>query len=107
MLNKKTMSFAALLVLLLFGVFEVGAKPHYIGMQRAREIAARQVSGKIKSAEFEKEHGKMIYSFDIKQPSGKIIEVNIDAVTGAVIGKHSESPADEKREKETDKHKVH
>ena len=37
------------------------AKQKYIGMSRARSIASKQVAGKIKGAEREKEHGKMIY----------------------------------------------
>ena len=36
------------------------AKQKYIGMKRARTIASHQVAGKIKAAELEKEHGKMI-----------------------------------------------
>lgn len=80
-------------------------KPKYIGMTKAKEIAHKQVKGTIKSSELEKEHGKMIYSFDIKTADGKTTEVNIDAITGEVIEKKVETAADEAKEKAEDKNK--
>lgn len=61
-------------------------------------------NGKIASHEIERERGKLIYSFDIKT-AGKsgIDEVNVDAMTGTVIEKVHESPADEAKEKAADK----
>src|SRR6201999_3688476 len=60
-------------------------------------------SGKITGHELEREKGKLIWSFDIKTV-GKAgtEEVNIDAMTGAVIDRHHESPADEAREAKQD-----
>jgi uncharacterized membrane protein YkoI len=48
---------------------------------------ARVPKGKIVSAEIEEEKGKLIFSFDIKT-DGKagIDEVNVDAITGKVLG---------------------
>jgi uncharacterized membrane protein YkoI len=42
-------------------------------------------NGKIRGLELEREHGKLIYSFEIKV-AGKpgITEVNVDAMTGSV-----------------------
>ena len=96
---KKTI---LVLALALFSVAAISAKPKYIGMAKAKEIASQQVQGTIKSSELEKEHGKMIYSFDIKTATG-VTEVNIDAVTGAVIAVTAENPADEAKEKSEDK----
>jgi uncharacterized membrane protein YkoI len=61
-------------------------------------------SGKIASHEIEREKGKLIYSFEIKT-AGKsgIDEVNVDAITGAMIEKVHESPADEAKEKAADR----
>jgi hypothetical protein len=61
-------------------------------------------NGKIGSHELEREKGKLIYSFDIKV-AGKsgIEEVNVDAMTGALIEKVHETPADEAREAAADK----
>jgi uncharacterized membrane protein YkoI len=55
--------------------------------------------GKIESAEIEREGGKLIYSFDIKVPKKSgVEEVNVDAVTGAVVKKEHESAKAEKAE---------
>ena len=54
----------------------------------------------INAAEIEEENGKLIYSFDMKT-TGKsgIDEVNVDALTGKLVGKvQHESAADEKKE---------
>ena len=60
--------------------------------------------GKITSHELEREKGKLIYSFDIKiagKPGTE--EVNVDAMTGAMIEKVHESAADEAKESAKDK----
>jgi uncharacterized membrane protein YkoI len=55
--------------------------------------------GKIESAEIEREGGKLIYSFDVKQPhKSGVEEVNVDAVTGTVVKKEHESAKAEKAE---------
>jgi uncharacterized membrane protein YkoI len=66
----------------------------------ARATALKEVpSGTIRSGELEREHGKLIYSFDIKV-AGKsgIEEVNVDAITGAVVAHEHETPKAEKAE---------
>ena len=58
----------------------------------------------ISEAEIEQENGKLIYSFDMKT-AGKsgIDEVNVDALTGKLVGKpQHESAADEKKEADAD-----
>lgn len=61
-------------------------------------------NGKITAHELEREKGKLIYSFDIKTAGmSGIDEVNIDAMTGAMIEKVHESPADEAKEAAADK----
>ena len=79
-----------------------------IGMKKAKAIASQQVAGKIKSSELEKENGKLVYSFDIKNSKGTITEVNIDAYTGAVLAveeETAETEAAEKAEKKKGKNK--
>ena len=52
-------------------------------------------NGTIKEGELEKEHGKLIWSFDIATPDSKdITEVNVDAVTGEVISTGKEASED-------------
>ena len=72
-----------------------------ITLDSARVIALRAVPhGTVASEELEREHGRLIYSFDIqvgKKPG--IQEVNVSAISGRVIGVHHESAAAEQREK--------
>ena len=96
---------AIFLTIALFCVLSVSAKPKYIGMKRAKQIALQQVKGTIKSSELEKEHGKMIYSFDIRNRKGGIKEVNIDAHTGKVLVVEVENEAKEKAEELKEKKK--
>ena len=71
----------------------------------AMKIALDKVpDGTIKEAEIEKEKGKVIWSFDIATPGTKdITEVNVDAMTGAVVDVSKESAADQEKEKKEDK----
>ena len=76
------------------------AKNAKITLDAARATALAKVpNGAVRSEELEKEHGKLIYSFDIAVP-GKpgIEEVNVSAVTGKVLNKHHESAKDEQKE---------
>ena len=93
-------------VLMVFGSFLVvsaDAQTKKIGMKKAKETASQQVAGKIKSSELEKEHGKWIYSFDIRNSKGAITEVNIDAFTGAVVSVEEENAQKEAAEKKAEK----
>jgi uncharacterized membrane protein YkoI len=67
---------------------------------QAAAIALKALPGStIDKMELEEEDGKFIYSYDLKT-AGKtgIDEVHVDAMTGAVLGKVHETPADEKKE---------
>lgn len=72
-----------------------------ISMDQAQKIALEKEPGKIKSRELETEHGRLIYSFDIRTANG-LHEVNIDAMSGNVIDDKVETPADEAKEKQQD-----
>ena len=66
----------------------------------ARATALAQVkNGTVRSEELEREHGRLIYSYDIEVP-GKpgIDEVNVDAMTGKVIAKTHEGDKAERKE---------
>lgn len=60
---------------------------------------AKVPGGKIEAAEIEKEDGKLIYSFEMKI-AGKsgVEEVNVDALTGSVVGVEHEGPKKEAKE---------
>ena len=60
---------------------------------------AKVPNGIIKEGELEKEHGKLIWSFDITTPDTKdITEVNVDAITGDVVSVEKESAENEAKE---------
>ena len=53
---------------------------------------AKIPNGTVKEAEIEKEHGKLIWSFDFTTPDSKdITEVNVDAITGEVVSVEKEA----------------
>jgi uncharacterized membrane protein YkoI len=64
---------------------------------------AKVPNGTIKESELEKEHGKLIWSFDVATTD--ITEVNVDAITGDVVSTEKEAPEGqgEKQKKEDDK----
>lgn len=66
----------------------------------ARTIAlARVPNGQVKSAELEREHGRLVYSFDIAVP-GKagVEEILVSAHTGHIVSTKHESPESERAE---------
>jgi hypothetical protein len=69
----------------------------FIQGAQATQTALRRVpNGAVKSVELEREHGKLVWSFDVAQ-SGKsgVTEVQVDAVTGQVVSLKRESAAQE------------
>ena len=78
------------------------AKQAKITMTQAREIALNAAPGKVESEELEKEKGKLVYSFDIRNQKGTISEVWVDAKTGAVVSNTEETKEQEEKEKRED-----
>jgi hypothetical protein len=76
-----------------------------VSMKTARATALAKVpGGKIQAAELEREHGKLIYSFDIRVPDKSgIEEVQVDAIKGEVISMAHESPKAERKEARQEK----
>jgi peptidase YpeB-like protein len=76
------------------------AKQAKISLEEARATALKRVpGGEVRSEELEREHGKLIYSFDIQVPGKSgVEEVNVSAITGKVIGKKHESARTESSE---------
>jgi Peptidase propeptide and YPEB domain len=69
-----------------------------------RTALAKVPGGAVQSSELEREHGRLIWSFDIGSPrSSQITEVNVDAVTGKILATHAESPAYQKKEAESER----
>ena len=72
-----------------------------------RTALARVPNGRVQSAEIEEEHGRLVYSYDLKVPGKSgVDEVLIDAATGSVVSQTHESPAQERAEARKDAHEA-
>ncbi len=76
-----------------------------ISMEKAQEIASKEVSGKIKSSEYEFEKKQNVYSFDIIANDGRIHELLVSAKTGKIISNTIESAAKEAAEEKAEQKK--
>ena len=96
--NKNTAIAVGLLVTLVFGgafIFRNGFSAlananetvlqTKVTKEQARKIALERVKGEIVDEEYEKENGKMVYGFEIKQADGTVMEVKVDEMTGKII----------------------
>ncbi|HEX8953525.1 MAG TPA: PepSY domain-containing protein [Polyangia bacterium] len=100
---KKIILGLALLAAPSLAVAKTAEKPA-ITMEAAKKTALAKVDGgTIKSAELEKEKGKLIYSFDIVAPDKRIVEVNVDANSGAIVSVEHESAEKEAAEEKAEK----
>ena len=79
-----------------------------ITMKEARALALAKVpKGKVETEELEREHGRLLYSFDIRVPGKSgIQEVQIDAMNGKVLSVEHETPKAERKEAEEEKHEA-
>lgn len=65
---------------------------------------AKVPHGTVKSAELEREHGRLVWSFDLSQPSVKgVTEVQVDAKSGKIVSVKKETPAQETKEAKAEK----
>ena len=76
-----------------------------VSKSQAEKTALNKVPhGVIKSEEIEREHGKLIWSFDIGMSGTKnITEVQVDAKTGKIVSMQVETPKDQAKEAAADK----
>ncbi len=79
------------------------ARQAKITMARARVIAHKKAAGKIEDEELERENGKLVYSFDIRNAKGTITEVQVDAKTGGIVSVEEEDKTAEQKEKREEK----
>ena len=75
------------------------AKQAKITKEQAQEIALKRAPGTVESGELEREHGKLVYSFDIRNAKGTIDEVQVSAITGKVVRVEHENKKQEAAEK--------
>ena len=107
-MNKILIKWLAAALLCACAVFAPGCRTESSQATVTRDQAlvtalAKAPGGTVKEAELEKEHGRLIWSFDIATPgSTDITEVQVDARTGEVVSVEKETPADQAREKKQD-----
>lgn len=70
-----------------------------ITMDQARETALKRAPGTVEDGELEREHGRLVYSFDIRNAKGTIDEVQVSAISGRIVRVEHESKAQEAAEK--------
>jgi uncharacterized membrane protein YkoI len=75
------------------------AKQAKITKEQAQEIALKRAPGTVESGELEREHGKLVYSFDIRNAKGTIDEVQVSAITGKIVRVEHENKKQEAAEK--------
>jgi uncharacterized membrane protein YkoI len=81
------------------------AREAKITMEQARATALRRAPGNVEDGELEREHGKLVYSFDIRNAKGTITEVQVSAITGRVVSVEHESKKQEAAEKREESRK--
>jgi len=81
-------------------VHEDLSKEAKISEPDARKVALARVPGDVQSQELEREHHRLVYSYDIKQ-AGKpgVEEVQVDAKNGKIVSVKHESDEAEKKER--------
>lgn len=75
------------------------AKDAKITLAQARETALKRAPGNVEGSELEREHGKLVYSFDIRNSKGTITEVQVSAITGKIVRVEHENKKQEAAEK--------
>jgi hypothetical protein len=74
--------------------------------QAEKTALAKIPNGTIQSGELEREHGKLVWSFDIATHSTKnVTEMQVDAKSGKIISVKTETPADQAKEAAADQAK--
>jgi uncharacterized membrane protein YkoI len=70
---------------------EMAAKAK-VTIDQAIKTASEKVPGKVVEAELEKKHGTLVWKVEVVTAENKVMEVHIDAGSGAVIDVEEEKP---------------
>lgn len=97
-------------LLLVAGLVTIGCattQTPKISKTDAKTVAlSRAPGGTVKESELEKEHGKLVWSFDIATPgTSDITEVQVDAMTGQIVSVEKETLEQQRLEKQQDQKK--
>lgn len=79
-----------------------------VTIDQAIKTASEKVPGKLVEAELEKKHGILVWEVEVVTTENKVVEVHIDAESGAVIDVEEEkSEKDMKREQKRERKQEH
>ena len=81
------------------------AREAKITKEQAQATALKRAPGTVEEGELEREHGKLVWSFDIRNAKGAIDEVQVSAITGRIVRVEHETKAQEAAEKKKDEKK--
>ncbi|WP_427914101.1 PepSY domain-containing protein [Ramlibacter sp. MMS24-I3-19] len=86
----------------------IAAEPSQAQLQAQAKISQEQATatalsrvpnGKVQSVELEREHGKLVWSFDIAQEGRSgVSEIQVDARNGKIVSQKQESASEEASE---------
>lgn len=78
--------------------WKLGARAQIERATAARTALTRVPGGRIKDGELQRDHGHLVWSFDIVQPTtANVTEVQVNAINGNVVSIAVETPADQAR----------
>src|SRR5437764_13451564 len=75
------------------------AREAKITKEQAQATALKRAPGNVESAELEREHGRLVWSFDIRNSKGTTTEVQVSALTGKIVRVEHENKKQEAAEK--------
>jgi hypothetical protein len=79
-----------------------------VTIDQAIQTASEKVSGKVVEAELEKKHDTLVWEVEVVTAENKVMEVHINAESGAVIDVEEEKPKKEaKREQRQERKQKH
>ena len=79
-----------------------------VTIEQAIKTASEKVPGKVVEAELEKKHDRLVWEVEVVTEENKVMEVHIDAESGAVIDVEEEKPEkDMKRERKQERKQEH
>jgi len=79
-----------------------------VTIDQAIKTASEKVPGKVVEAELEKKHNTLVWEVEVVTAENKVMEIHIDAESGAVIGVEEEKPEkDMKSEQKRERKKQH
>lgn len=67
-----------------------------VTIDQAIKAASDKAPGKVIEAEIEQKHGKIVWEVEVVTAEGKVLEVHVDADSGAVIDTEEKKPEKKK-----------